>query len=188
VSTCSSNTAVNLPSRAAQAIPTRLPAPLVSGTLSKEVSCGLLGHPASALVGSGQRIAARRSRKRVNASVDGFSIRHRIETGGRTERIVVFRKRVSGETRKNFQLDLLSPDDGHSEYSMVATKKTIGVQALRAFMAGRGGHEETLGSSSSISPSAPYRHKTGMPTARGSSLRRIHTIPSGASRSGRVPR
>ncbi len=96
-------------------------------------------------LGVRQRIAARRSWKRVNGSVDGFSIRHRIDTWGRTERIVVFRKRVSGETRKNFQLDLFSPDDGHYEYSMVATNKTIGVQALWAFMAGRGGHEKTLG-------------------------------------------
>lgn len=96
-------------------------------------------------LGVRQRIAARRTWERVNGSVDAFSIRHRIETWGRTERIVVFRKRVAGQTRKNFQLDLFSPDDGHYEYSMVATNKTIGVQALWAFMAGRGGHEKTLG-------------------------------------------
>lgn len=96
-------------------------------------------------LGVRQRIAARRSWERVNSSVDAFSTRLRIETWNRTERIVVFRKRVSGETRKNFQLDLFSPDDGHYEYSMVATNKTIGVQALWAFMAGRGGHEKTLG-------------------------------------------
>lgn len=96
-------------------------------------------------LGVRQRIAARRSWERVNSSVDAFSTRLHIATWHRTERIVVFRKRVSGETRKNFQLDLFSPDDGHYEYSMVATNKTIGVQALWAFMAGRGGHEKTLG-------------------------------------------
>jgi hypothetical protein len=96
-------------------------------------------------LGVRQRIAARKTWQRVNASVDAFSIRHRIEAWGRTERIVVYRKRVAGETRKNFQLDLFSPDDGHFEYSMVATNKTIGVTPLWAFMAGRGGHEKTLG-------------------------------------------
>jgi hypothetical protein len=96
-------------------------------------------------LGVRQRIAARRSWERVNGSVDAFSTRLHIETWGRTERIVVFRKRVSGKSRKNFQLDLFSPDDGHYEYSMVATNKTIGVQAVWAFMAGRGGHEKTLG-------------------------------------------
>jgi hypothetical protein len=34
---------------------------------------------------------------------------------------VVYRKHVSHESRKNFQLDLFSPDDGHFEYSAVAT-------------------------------------------------------------------
>jgi len=42
-------------------------------------------------------------------------------------------------------IDLFSPDDEHYEYSMVATNMTLGVQALRVFMAGRGGHEKTLG-------------------------------------------
>lgn len=96
-------------------------------------------------LGVRQRIAARRSWERVNSSVEAFSIRHRIETWGRTERIVVFRKRVSGRSCKNFQLNLFSPDDGDYEYSMVATNKAIGVRALWAFMAGRGGHEKTLG-------------------------------------------
>jgi hypothetical protein len=68
-----------------------------------------------------QRIAARRRWERVNGSVDAFSTRLHIETWRRTERIVVFRKRVSGKSRKNLQLDLFGPDDGHYEYSMVAT-------------------------------------------------------------------
>jgi hypothetical protein len=96
-------------------------------------------------LGVRQRIAARRTWERVNSTVDAFSTRLHIEAWHRTERIVVFRKRVAGETRKNFQLDLFSPDDGHYEYSMVATNKPIGVRAVWAFMAGRGGHEKTLG-------------------------------------------
>ncbi len=61
----------------------------------------------------------------------------------RTERVVVYRKRVSHKSRKNFQLDLYSPDDGHYEYSAVATNKTLQIAPLWHFMAGRGAHEKT---------------------------------------------
>ena len=59
-------------------------------------------------------------------------------------RVVVYRKRVFHETAKNFQLDLFSPDDGHFEYSAVATSLDWNVAKLWQFMAGRGGHEKTL--------------------------------------------
>ena len=39
--------------------------------------------------------------------------------------------------------DLFSPDDGHYEYSAVASNKTLTVAALWHFMAGRGAHEKT---------------------------------------------
>ena len=90
------------------------------------------------------QITSRQRWKRVARRVQAFSIRHRIQTWGRTERIIVFRKHVSGKGREPFQLDLLSPDDGHYEYSMVATNKDVSERALWAFMAGRGGHEKTL--------------------------------------------
>lgn len=89
-------------------------------------------------------IADRRRWRRVDAYVEGFATTLRIERWGRSERVVVYRKRVSHESRKNFQLDLFSPDDGHFEYSAVATNKTLGVSALWHFMAGRGAHEKTL--------------------------------------------
>jgi hypothetical protein len=57
---------------------------------------------------------------------------------------VVYRKHVSHRTRKNFQLDLFHPDDGHYEYSAVATNKAVRLRTLWDFMAGRGGHEKTL--------------------------------------------
>jgi hypothetical protein len=91
------------------------------------------------------RIAARRWWKPIGRRLGAFSMKLRIPQWNRTERIVVFRKHVSGRSRKNFQLDLFSPDDGHYEYSMVATNKRIGERALWHFMAGRGGHEKTLG-------------------------------------------
>lgn len=96
-------------------------------------------------LGVREKIAARKRWRRVNASVDAFSVVHRIPQWRRSERIVVFRKKVSGRSAKNFQLDLFTPDDGHYEYSMVATNKNVTEAAVWAFMAGRGGHEKTLG-------------------------------------------
>ena len=58
--------------------------------------------------------------------------------------MVLYRKRVRHETRKNFQLDLFSPDDGHFEYSAVTTNKVLSGPARWAFMAGRGAQEKTL--------------------------------------------
>ena len=79
------------------------------------------------------------------ATSNGFATTLCIEQlGPPGERVVVYRKRVSHETRKNFQLDLFSADDGSLEYSAVATNKRLGVEALWHFMAGRGGHEKTL--------------------------------------------
>ena len=88
-------------------------------------------------------IASRCRWTRVDAYVDGFETHLKIEQWGRSERVVVYRKRVSHKSRKNFQLDLYSPDDGHYEYSAVATNKGLGVAPLWHFMAGRGGHEKT---------------------------------------------
>lgn len=90
------------------------------------------------------RIRARKRWKRVAPRVEAFSMTHRIAKWERTQRIVVFRKHVGGPPSKPVQLDLLSPDDGHYEHSMVATNKGTGERALWAFMAGRGGHEKTL--------------------------------------------
>ncbi|MCP4965670.1 MAG: IS1380 family transposase [bacterium] len=92
-----------------------------------------------------KRITQRKRWTRVNASVDGFSLSLRIDKWKRTERVVVFRKRISGKPAKNFQLSLFQPDDGFYEYSMVTTNKTCNEATVWAFMAGRGSHENTLG-------------------------------------------
>jgi hypothetical protein len=91
------------------------------------------------------RIAAQKHWTRVDAYVDGFEMRLRIDQKQweRTERVVVYRKRVSHKSRKNFQLDLYSPDDGHFEYSAVATNKSLQIAPLWHFTAGRGAHEKT---------------------------------------------
>jgi hypothetical protein len=35
---------------------------------------------------------------------------------------MIYRKRVRHESRKNFQLDLFTPDDGHFEYRSLSTR------------------------------------------------------------------
>jgi hypothetical protein len=70
-------------------------------------------------------IASRKRWSRVDRYIDGFETQLPIESWNRTERVVVYRKRVSHESRKNFN-------------------KTLSIPALWHFMAGRGGHEKTL--------------------------------------------
>ncbi len=59
-------------------------------------------------------------------------------------RVVLYRKHVAHETRRKFQLDLFTPDDGHYEYSAVATNLALGPAALWAFACGRGAQEKTI--------------------------------------------
>lgn len=96
-------------------------------------------------LGLREEIAAKPKWRRVSSEIDGFETWITLAPWGRSLRVCVYRKRVSHETRKNFQLDLYSPDDGHFEYSAIATNKALDVAALWHFAAGRGGHEKTLG-------------------------------------------
>jgi hypothetical protein len=95
-------------------------------------------------LGLRQEIRAQRGWDRVSDEISGFETLLWIAQWQRSERVVVYRKRVGHQTRKNFQLDLFSPDDGHFEYSAVATNKKLDIPALWHFAAGRGGHEKTL--------------------------------------------
>jgi len=96
-------------------------------------------------VGLKPLVAAQRDWTRVNAQVSAFETALRLEPWDLTLRVVVYRKHVGHETRKNFQLDLFSPDDGHFEYSAVTTNKALAPPALWAFIAGRGAQEKTYG-------------------------------------------
>jgi hypothetical protein len=89
-------------------------------------------------------VAARTRWERIDDQVSYFDTQVPIKPWGLTLRVVLYRKRVRHETRKNFQLDLFSPDDGHFEYSAVTTNKALSGPALWAFMAGRGAQEKTL--------------------------------------------
>jgi hypothetical protein len=95
-------------------------------------------------LGLRQEIRHQRLWRRVTEEIDGFERLRWLGPWQRWERIAIYRKRVGHETRKNFQLDLFSPDDGHFEYSAIATNKTLDLPALWHFAAGRGGHEKTL--------------------------------------------
>jgi len=90
-------------------------------------------------------ISQRKRWKRIGPGLQAFHTELRIPTWDLTLRVAIYRKHVSHRTRKNFQLDLFDPNDGHYEYSSVATNKRVGLRTLWDFMAGRGGHEKTLG-------------------------------------------
>jgi hypothetical protein len=96
-------------------------------------------------VGLKSLVAAQRDWTRITAQVSAFETALRLEPWDLTLRVVVYRKQVGHETRKNFQLDLFSPDDGHFEYSAVTTNKALAPAALWAFIAGRGAQEKTYG-------------------------------------------
>lgn len=92
-----------------------------------------------------ERVSGRRRWERVDATVSCFEIQHEIKPWKRTSRIVIFRKKVQHQTKKNFQLDLFDPNDGHYEYSAIVTNKTLTGRNLWHFMCGRGSHEQAYG-------------------------------------------
>jgi Transposase DDE domain group 1 len=96
-------------------------------------------------LGLKQKVASRGSWQRVDGAVSCFETRHWIEPWKRSVRILVYRKRVAHESRKNFQLDLFDPNDGHYEYSAIATNRTLGGPHLWWLMCGRGTHEKVYG-------------------------------------------
>jgi hypothetical protein len=80
----------------------------------------------------------------VNAEISYFETRIPLDCWEMELPVVVYRRRVEHKTRKNFQLDLFHPDDGHYEYSAVTSNKELKAVALWHFMAGRGAQEKTL--------------------------------------------
>jgi len=90
-------------------------------------------------------VKAQRHWTRVSATVSCFERELWLKPWQRTLRVVIYRTRVRHETRKNFQLDLFDPADGHYEYSAVVTNKALSGRYLWSFMCGRGGHEKAYG-------------------------------------------
>jgi len=89
-------------------------------------------------------VAARKRWYRIDDKLSYFETRLRLEAWDMDLPVVVYRKKVSHRTRKNFQLDLFSPDNGHYEYSAITTNKSLGGAALWHFAAGRGAQEKTI--------------------------------------------
>jgi hypothetical protein len=96
-------------------------------------------------LGIRDRVWRRKSWMRIDDRRSSFSTRLRIEKWNRTVRVVIYRKKISGKPARSFQLNLFQPDDGFYEYSMVLTNKRESDRSIWHFMAGRGGHEKTLG-------------------------------------------
>lgn len=100
--------------------------------------------PFCSWVGLRPIVAARKRWKSIDDQLSYFETTLRLEVWDIELRVVVYRKRVAHKTRKNFQLDLFSPDDGHYEYSAITTNKELSGPALWQFAAGRGAQEKTI--------------------------------------------
>lgn len=91
-----------------------------------------------------QLAAAARTWLPLAPGVTGFEHALTIPQWDLQLRVMIYRKHVRHQTRKNFQLDLFTPDDGHFEYYAVATNMALGLPALFAFVCGRGAQEKTF--------------------------------------------
>lgn len=96
-------------------------------------------------LGLKQKILERKRWKRVEPGVEYFTTSVYIKPWGRKERISIYRRYVNHKRTKWFQLDLFDPDDGHYEYSAVASNKALKGPALWHFMNGRSVHEKVYG-------------------------------------------
>lgn len=100
--------------------------------------------PFSQWTGVRAAVAAQQHWIPVQPHISCFQTSLRLKAWELELRVVVFRKHVTHQSRRNYQLDLFSPDDGHFEYSAVATNLSLTPRALWHFMAGRGAQEKTF--------------------------------------------
>jgi len=91
------------------------------------------------------RVVGNRRWSRVDRTVSCFEASVPVAAWDRILPVVIYRKRVRHPTRKNFQLDLFDPADGHYEYSAITTNKRLNGRNLWFFLCGRGSHEQALG-------------------------------------------
>jgi hypothetical protein len=82
---------------------------------------------------------------RMRGAMGYFEISLYVKAWDKTLRVLVYRKPVHHESKKNYQLDLFDPDNGYYEYSAVTTNLELQGPALWDFMAGRGAQEKTFG-------------------------------------------
>lgn len=96
-------------------------------------------------LGVKEKIQMRIHWSKIADGISGFETVLKIPKWGLELPISCYRKKVYHRTRKNYQLDLFSPDDGTFEYSVVASNKGLNLRNLWFFMAGRGAQEKTYG-------------------------------------------
>lgn len=89
-------------------------------------------------------IRAQQHWQALTAGMGCFEQSLEVPAWNRKLRVVVYRKPVMHETRKNYQLDLFDPDNGYFEYSAVTTNTSLSPAALWSFTAGRGAQEKTF--------------------------------------------
>ena len=89
-------------------------------------------------------IAAQSDWSAIDPQISCFESRLKLNCWELDLRVVVYRKRVRHQSHRNYQLDLFDPNDGHFEYSAVATNLDLNPQSLWYFMAGRGAQEKTF--------------------------------------------
>jgi hypothetical protein len=92
-------------------------------------------------------VAIIRERQRWNQMRGGmgyFEVSLHVRAWDKTLRVLVYRKPVHHESKKNYQLNLFDPDNGYFEYSAVTTNLELQGPALWDFMAGRGAQEKTF--------------------------------------------
>ncbi len=97
--------------------------------------------------GWGSRSQVRQTRvwTRVTATVSCAEHAIDVAPWERHLRVVVYRTPRAARDGEELPARSLRPDDGHYEYTAVATNKTLGGAALWAFMCGRGTHEQVYG-------------------------------------------
>ena len=81
----------------------------------------------------------------VAADVGGFTVPVAVTPWATTLAVTIYRKRVHHRSLKDYQLDLFDTNDGHWEYSAVASNLGFAIRPLWHFMCGRGLQEKTLG-------------------------------------------
>lgn len=89
-------------------------------------------------------IRERQRWQRLGDGLSWFEVSLDVKAWEKTLRVVVYRKSVHHQTKKNYQLDLFDPEDGYFEYSAVSTNLDLNAAALWDFMAGRGAQEKTF--------------------------------------------
>ena len=89
-----------------------------------------------------KEVAGRARWRRIDDVTSCYDTRLPIRPWDQVRRIVLYRRKVGHETRKNFQLDLFDPACGHYEYSAIVTNKHVSGRTLWHFYNGRGCHEK----------------------------------------------